>query len=112
MVLEVRRRPLDLGQPRRTLHELDHEGDVGDGEAQGLDAGEPLLVGEGGNLRHGGGRVSHGTWITTRSSHSAQFNNYLRPKGIECLVEIEHPSPLPDICRAPLCHRRNSPTLF
>ena len=51
MVLEVRRRPLDLGQPRRTFHELYHEGDVGDGEAQGLDAGEPLLVGEGGNLR-------------------------------------------------------------
>ena len=62
MVLEVRRRPLNLGQPVRALHQLDHERDVGDGEAQGLDAGEPLLVGKGGNLRgrQTTWRVSHG----------------------------------------------------
>ena len=46
MVLEVCRGPLDLGEAGRPLDELDHEGDVGDGQAKRLDARQPLLVGE------------------------------------------------------------------
>ncbi len=38
------------GGPGGRGQQLVHEGDVGDGEAQGLDAREPLLVGKGRHL--------------------------------------------------------------
>ena len=65
--------------------QLVHEADVGDGEAQRLYPRQPLLVGEGGHL-------------------GAQ--------PVEGLVQVEHPPPLPDVCRPPLGRRRHSPPLL
>lgn len=35
---------------RGSMQQLTHEADVGDGQPQGLDAGQPLLVGKGRDL--------------------------------------------------------------
>lgn len=71
-----------LGGGRRDLapYHLVHERDVRDGEPQGLDARQPLLVRE-------------------RRHFPAQL--------VERLVQIEHAPPLPDVGRSSLRHRRH-----
>ncbi len=65
--------------------QLVHEGDVGDGQAEGLYAREALLVGEGGNLV---------------------------AQAVEGLVQVEHSASLADVGRPALLDGRHAPTLL
>lgn len=62
--------------------QVGHEGDVDDGQAERVDARQPLLVGEGGDFP---------------------------PQLIKRFVQAEHPLPFPHVCRLSLDHGDDPP---